>query len=363
MLMSASTIKAQDDQRGFASILIAMVLVLVLSLITVGFAQLMQREQREALDKQLSSQAYYAAESGVNDASKALNAGFANAKTNCEPLTGAAASLTGAQYISETPADTSNIATATGSSYTCLLIDPAPLYLEYGSIDTSQSKAIIVREVNPSDTTQPAIISRIDISWQAKDSAQSNFGTGAAATTHRFKKATDWNFAPVLRAGLTPLSSTNINRDYFTKNTLAAFLYPNEASAGTTGSLSYPSYIDENSGAIADGQCNSANTPKSCTVKITDLGQANYLLDLRSIYSASQVRITAYDSSGNRLRIKNAQTVVDSTGKAQDVLRRIQVRIPSRNQYPHPDYSLQTTGNICKQLMVTPQDTSSVCRP
>ncbi len=75
-----------SKQDGFASIVIAIIMVIVLSLITVGFAQLMRTEQRSALDKQLSSQAYYAAETGVNDAAKALNAGYAGVKTNCAPL-------------------------------------------------------------------------------------------------------------------------------------------------------------------------------------------------------------------------------------------------------------------------------------
>ena len=68
MLMKACNHHDQPDQRGFAAIVVALVLILVLSLLTIGFAELMRHEQRSALDKQLSSQAYYAAESGVNDA-------------------------------------------------------------------------------------------------------------------------------------------------------------------------------------------------------------------------------------------------------------------------------------------------------
>src|ERR1039458_10050844 len=83
MLMQARLTKIKDDQSGFASIVIASVIILVLSLITVGFAQLMQREQRSALDRQLSSQAYYAAESGINDAVSAINSGFNVAKSTC----------------------------------------------------------------------------------------------------------------------------------------------------------------------------------------------------------------------------------------------------------------------------------------
>src|SRR5487761_1517319 len=57
----------RQSQQGFASIVIAIVLVTVLALITTGFAQLSRREQQTALDKTLTNQAYYAAESGIND--------------------------------------------------------------------------------------------------------------------------------------------------------------------------------------------------------------------------------------------------------------------------------------------------------
>src|ERR1700722_1988557 len=59
--------KFQENEQGFASLVIALVIIVVIALITVGFAQLSRREQQTALDKQLANQAYYAAESGVND--------------------------------------------------------------------------------------------------------------------------------------------------------------------------------------------------------------------------------------------------------------------------------------------------------
>src|SRR5665213_2637815 len=56
------------NQQGFASIVIALILIIVLALLTVGFAQLARREQQTALDKQKAVQANYAAESGINAA-------------------------------------------------------------------------------------------------------------------------------------------------------------------------------------------------------------------------------------------------------------------------------------------------------
>lgn len=55
-----------QDQSGVASIVITIVMTLVIALIITGFAAISRREQRQALDAHLSTQALYAAESVIN---------------------------------------------------------------------------------------------------------------------------------------------------------------------------------------------------------------------------------------------------------------------------------------------------------
>ncbi|PIZ62055.1 hypothetical protein COY17_03100 [Candidatus Saccharibacteria bacterium CG_4_10_14_0_2_um_filter_52_9] len=370
--MKASRSTVRTSEAGFSALVIAMVLVLVLSLMTVGFAQLMRREQRSALDKQLSKQAYYAAETGLNDASKAINAGYALAKDTCEPFSQdfidrqtAASGWDATQKQAAGFLTNNQISDNTASSYTCLTIDPAPKSLEYGSIDTEQSKAVRILGVDAAAPTTQKLIATLVISWN--DSAGSApFVTGAGTP---FKPASQWSrtsgsvteaLAPVLRIGLTPLASGFVDRNSFISSTYSAFLYPKGSTTATSALANYPSssygqYKGINdSGGIVEGQCNSASKPRHCNVKITGLNSTFYLLNMRSIYGKAAVTITAYDSDGNLLRIKDAQTVVDSTGKSQDVLRRVQARIPAQNGYDHPDFSLETTGNLCKQLQLAP---------
>ena len=52
--------------------------MIVMSLIVLGFAQISRRNQRESLDRQLSTQAFYAAESGVNDARELITTAAQN---------------------------------------------------------------------------------------------------------------------------------------------------------------------------------------------------------------------------------------------------------------------------------------------
>ena len=369
--MKALAAKQNKHQDGFASLIVAIILVLVLSLITVGFAQLTRKEQRSALDKQLNSQAYYAAETGVNDAAKALNEGFNLPKNKCGPYTpgdiadidsrdrtSAAAASTNLKdnQVKPNPDSTDN---PTGASYPCLTIDPYPYSLEYQNVDTGQSTLAYLTGVSATDPNQTVEIRSIVISWQNANAGNHSF----VPTGHQFKSAADWGQnTSVLRIGLTPLAS-QINRADFISGTYSAFLYPRAAGSSAPVPSHEASATGIDSGEIVDAKCNTNNQPRDCSVQITALAQSNYLLSLRSIYSKSNVTIKAYSSesisNSTQLRIKNGQTLVDSTGKAQDVLRRIQVRIPTHDTYLHPDFSLETTSNICKQLRLTPDTTES----
>ena len=57
----------RSDESGMASIIVTLIMSVVITLIVLGFAQVSTREQSNALQNQLSTTAYYAAESGIND--------------------------------------------------------------------------------------------------------------------------------------------------------------------------------------------------------------------------------------------------------------------------------------------------------
>ena len=56
------------NQSGASAIMFALFFIMIISLISVGFATLSRRDQRATIDKTLSSQAQLAAESGINAA-------------------------------------------------------------------------------------------------------------------------------------------------------------------------------------------------------------------------------------------------------------------------------------------------------
>lgn len=363
-----------SDEAGFAAIIIAMVLVLVLSLVTIGFAALMRNEQRSALDRQLSNAAYYAAESGINDAAAAVRAGFTLAKQQCAGYTGAQiGALSGGtnkaaatQYLKDT---NMTVDSSSQTSYSCLLINPNPSTLEYSAVPTAQPTTVVITGVNSAGNDTP--IDKLVFSWQDASGGKifapydnvSNPGCPAYNASSLFPSTGCWTrggtaITGVLRVGLTPMDA--LDRASLERNQYTAFLYPLAGAAGAPPQSQYSTNIGQQAGAIINGSCNNNNSPRYCNVAVTNAGTSTttYLLHLSSIYQTTQVTITAYNN-GTPLNIRGAQTLIDSTGKAQDVLRRIQVRLPLRNNYDYPEFDIATSGNVCKQLSTYPANNST----
>jgi len=73
---------------------------------------------------------------------------------------------------------------------------------------------------------------------------------------------------------------------------------------------------------------------------------------IKTVYGTASVVVSATDPAGNGVELKDAQVAVDSTGRANDVLRRIQVRAPINSGIVLPEFALQSGDAICKRLTV-----------
>ena len=324
---------AVHDSRGMVSILVTMILMVVISLIVVGFARLVRREQRQSLDTQLSTQAFYAAETGVNDAVNAIQTqDYQSEKTNCGP-----------DATGPLSAGTINNVLASGVEYTCLLVDPSPSSLEYSSVETDKSTVIPIK-------AQSGTLDKLVLSWQDKSG---NTGVNCTNSVGTFPSASSWPVdcnAGVLRIDLVPTGGS-VSRSSLLSSVLTAFLQPVQSGVGT---LAYS--LPANHGATVGASCSSSATPKICSVTITGLSSSSYYLRVRSIFKSSALSITAKNSSNATIELIGAQTVVDATGKANDILRRIEVRVPTgKLSYGDvPDYAILSSDTICKRMSVAP---------
>lgn len=320
------------NQKGMASLVIAILIIIILSTLVTGFLQIIRREGRRSLDRQLSSQAFYAAESAVNDATKAINdQNFQGNKTTCAPFPagGGPAALSG----------NSNKLTADGSvSYTCLLIDQQPGSVVFKSIRTDHATSFPVQAGDGSPITS------VTLTWRDTASGYDNFRPAAAKD---FTTDSNWNSTGILRVDVVP--ADNLDRDSLITGMRSYFLYPNTHSGARPGVVSYSTQ----SGEIVNGQCAGVGDAANCSVIINGLSGNYSYVRVIALYRPVSLTVTAASGATPVTDLKNAQTQVDATGKAADVIRRIQVRLP-RQDVDLPDYTLSSMDSLCKKFLVLP---------
>ncbi|HVV25451.1 MAG TPA: pilus assembly PilX N-terminal domain-containing protein [Candidatus Saccharimonadales bacterium] len=337
-------------EDGFASIVIALVLIVVLALMTVGFATLARREQQSALNKQLANQAYDAAESGINDAYADILHNYITASTNnncIDPTTLPAGS--------QVKASSGNIDSSHGVSYTCLMVNLTPPTLTK-ALDPGSAWSTVF------STTGSNALSSFDVTWNSTDS---QYDTPPGGTTFPpIGSATDgsqWGSAPaMLQFSITPLNA--VDRTSLLNNTQTYYFRPTASGSGsvTVGSDASGSIISATCSQVAGRISTTTHTTGACgQVKVNVKGLSGspneyYLVHIINYYDKSQVYLTnAKDSSSNGLNFSNSQVVIDVTGKARQVLKRLQVYKPLYQPGSSASYGVEAQ-DICKRFSTDP---------
>lgn len=378
----------RSDEKGFASIVIALVFIIVLALLTVGFAQLARREQQNALDKQLATQANYAAESGINSAFRDIENGYITADgapkngvntikadpSNCMKASQDpnASTYSAAGGISH-PVNSGN-----GVTYSCLLVDLQPPNLQFNCVSPSSGHHM-------NFSTQDALTS-LTIYWGSCSGNNSNFPSDVSTG---LQTVSTWNgnhYPSVLQFSLTPTSnlSTQSNpTQYLISHTTNVYLYP--AQSGNNG-CSTSGAGSCYQGQILSGDCNpNASRPAGepdakdypCAVTITGLGNKDYVLHYLDYYDTANIWIDGKVNPASPTQAQfTGEPMIDVTGKARNVLKRLQARLLYNNgtcpsgggQQCTPNDNDVLPGNsveaqnLCKRIQAAPatNDYSSI---
>lgn len=333
--------KNKRNQAGVVSLLVVIFIAILLTLITMAFLRLSITEHRQSVDEDLTTRAYYAAESGVEDAKRAVAKYIAGDKVNLEEN-------------SCDPADvvtSGELSALIDTEYTCQLIDLTPnAYENY--LDPWEIVQI------PLTPEGGATYDQIKISWHKKGAKYD--GDFNRHKDKLLPTVSTWNsnkYPALLRVNLfsTPKSG-NLNRSNI--YSVTGFINPDSGS----GPQSVVSGFDAK---VVDGACTTtvADGEYACSITLTlpsgsDFDPSNRVnyVRIESIYRGTNLRVALIDSSsGNEVSIEDVQAVVDVTGRAGDVYRRVQARISLLNQnlFPFPDFAIQTAGDICKNFSIT----------
>ncbi|MFA5004231.1 MAG: pilus assembly PilX N-terminal domain-containing protein [Candidatus Saccharimonadales bacterium] len=329
--------KIDNRQAGMVSIMVTMIMMIVITLIVLGFAQVTRRNQREALDRQLSAQAFYAAESGINDAVKYFQANpSASVKTSdCSGFISIMGGVPG----------TSNILNASNNvAYTCLMANSIPASLQVAPLSTNSNTVWHIKNKDG------LAFSSMTFNWSNNHSSPFTGAANQCLGGSSLPVYSAWNCSyGILRVDLVAASSLVGGALEANTNVNSIFMIPNFSGSGSAS-------LSANKALVAQAACNAIQ----CSLKLTGpgagaLGSSEYYARLTMIYQGSDsATVTAADPAGG-VQFEEGQAIIDSTGKAQDELRRIQVRIPLIEGISDlPNFGVQSTDSICKQLSVAP---------
>ncbi len=333
--------KLAGNQQGFASMVIGLVLILVLALMTVGFAQLARHEQQQALSHQLSTAAYYAAESGINDAVKSIQNGITNPA--------------GPSVITEatTGVDSNTCLTGGGLGLNSALGSSAGVDFTYSCVMVSFKNDNLLYNPAATDSGHSTLthtngqIKKLTITWSSKDGKTTPRGDG------KFAAKSVWTSPAVIQFSITPISA--YNRQSLINNTYTAFLYPGNGP-GTSASGSYGSNGQLVQASTCNTTCTSTIDMTGSPIPAADANGSPYLVHIIDLYDDSKaITISGTDNAGKALTF-TGQPSVDVTGKAKNVLKRLRVRV-SLDSNSAFNYAL-VAQDICKRIVTQPNITT-----
>ncbi|AHB42317.1 hypothetical protein RAAC3_TM7C00001G0463 [Candidatus Saccharibacteria bacterium RAAC3_TM7_1] len=384
------TIQGQySRERGAVSIFIVIFTALLVTVVTVGFVQLIVQNQQQASQADLSQSAYDSALAGVEDAKRALaldkkcrasnntvtgvncvQLHTALVSSECSTLQQIFNGANSGETIVRRQGSSGNADVALDQAYTCVkIIQNTPDYRRSGL--TSERSHLIPLRVAPGQS-----FNQVEVEWFTKKDSGLDDSTPAALTYPQVSPPllpadTDgWGgdqTPPLLRAQLIQTGSNfslsdfdNQSGDGSDANTL--FLYP-----ALVGSSSY-SFAQDN-------RLTGVNSPKqvvcdrntytnggyACKVTLTlprpigtaDLRQRNALLRLSVLYNTTRYRITL-KNNGTPINFYGVQSEVDATGRANDLFRRVEARVElDSTDFPYPEETVYLYGSLCKDFYVT----------
>ncbi len=373
-------------QAGAVSLFVVIFATLLITVITISFARLMTSDQQQATTADLSQSAYDSAQAGVEDAKRALlnyqslcsvgGPACDMARTNIDSpvcnvsLTGVATPQNGEVMIQQTVGDK-----ALDQAYTCVTITRNTDDYQ-GALQAGTSRLIPLVGTGAFDS--------VLVEWYSAGDLQDPTNVDLTATTTPLLSQSSWsiNKPSVMRAQLMQVGSSfklsdfdNTTNGQSNANTL--FLYP----VGIKNNVN--AAIDTETVLIRDIRKTPTGSPLpitcsgdisgggyACRAQLilpTPIGGGNRtaFLRLTSLYNKTNFRVSLLNSN-NTVQFNGVQPQIDSTGRANDLFRRVQSRVEfSDPNFPYPEAAVQTTGNFCKNFLVTnnPSDYVNNCTP
>lgn len=374
-------------QSGAVSLFAVIFGAMLLTIVTIGFMRLMIMDQRQSSNNDLSQSAYDAALAGVEDAKRVVRAaqtgniqaaGVLNGPINCNMV--AASGVVGGSASGDTI-----IQTGTGAgkrfdqAYTCVKITMKSQDFIYKSIE-DKSQLIPLRATSS--------FNKISIEWYRRDD-ESNLGGANAvnteiSTTGELPARNSWhsNTPQLMRVqlinpgptfNLSTLDTTGVT-SFFRPNVLRSDVAGQDGTAVSSKTSDRPRATDGNEHNNGTNIVSCSKTFKfsgeySCkaVIDVDEIaaGSETAFLRLTSIYKGGSVKVSLQKTDGTIVNFDGVQPIVDSTGRASNLFRRVEARLQIGDDFAYPDNAIELKNSLCKDFSVSGRGSAVAgrCKP
>ena len=374
-------------EHGAVSLFIVVFTALLITVVTVSFIRIMVRDQQQATSVDLSQSAYDSAQAGVEDAKRAVlryqtvcasadAQACIDAKKNLDSddcnvsLTGISTVVDNEVKIKQANGDVA----AFDQAYTCVKVSlQTNNYI--GALSQDASKLIPLVGVSAFDTIKVDWFSAKDLQGSTKTVDVPPISEGTMLLVPAVWKAPNSQNRPsVMRAQLMQFGTGNDPTNGFMLSDFDGDPSVNTGGISDASTLFlYPSATPVSSAIFASNVRKSPSSPTAihcsatldsggyaCSATITlpapvGGGTRTAYLNLTSLYKASSYQVTML-SAGQVVDFDTVQPQVDSTGRANDLFRRVQSRIETVPGV-YPQAAIDITGNFCKDFAITDKTT------
>jgi hypothetical protein len=382
----------KTKQLGSVSIFTVIFAALLIMIITMSFVAIMIQDQKQAADADLSQSAYDSAQAGVEDAKRALllyqNVCESGTDGDCLAFKTSISSDTNSNCnVAMTKLDDisnkvseDGVKIQTGASsdlnqaYTCVKID----------MDTADYLGTL--SANDYDLIQLSGVSefnKVKIEWfnSSDISSQKDFAINLQSDgTVPLLSQTNWplNRPSILQTQLIQYGSNGFKLDDFNNNfsntnsnANTLFLYPSGVGLKNYGFIGKDvRKTPTNSPLLVKCSDNLIEGGYACSA-ILDLpepiggGERTAFMYIGALYNNTSFRVSLYKDN-NQVDFNGVQPEIDSTGRANDLFRRVKVRVKlADDSFPYPKAAVNISDNLCKNFTVTNEDKgySNSCTP
>lgn len=418
-----NTLKRRD--KGSVSLFIVIFVALLIITIATAFIRIMLQDQYQATANDLSRSALDSANAGVEDAKRAIIEYYksditgkpdcstvspgANPRcdtlraalvgdttppndgwtTNCKATTDAGvASLTKGEVLVRSLNAARAEDEQLNQAYTCVNVQMNPEDYK-DQLKKDESLTIPLKPVNGKTFT------KVKIQWYMLKTVNP---LQLTANSIPYELPDTWPASrpPILKAQLLQYKSnfrlsdfeeTNVANN---KSNFSLFFLPTSVDIAAYKNSQFSNDLRQNRSTLSAQPvtCAGAASPSDigryacemtvslpcasdpCTDYPNQNAERTAYLKLSQYYGsdALDVKISLLTESGDEVRFGDVQAVVDSTGRANDVFRRIKSYVNLRStSVPNPEAAVDVTRSLCKEFLVTTetayQGRSGVCDP